>query len=233
METKLNVKEIDFNFSDYLSQGFTVLKKNYGKYLIAFLLTLLMSIIPFCALLAFGNFYKFCHKTFKGEPAEATEIFNFDDFLPYFYLQLIIIGAIILFELPLFLIIFLTRQGPQSFSFIIPIYAIALVIFSFYFILKGFYMPALISVAKVKDIKTAWAMSKKMTSGNILFIFLFAFVISFLSQVGIVVCFIGILFTLPYSYVCQFIAFDDAINQLRFDEIKEIGSKRNLKENHN
>jgi hypothetical protein len=224
MDIKLNIKPIDFSFGDYLSQGFEILKKNYTGFLGAFLITILMSIIPFCALLAFGNFYKFCHKTFRGEPAVATEIFNFDDFLPYFYLQLIIFGAVLLFEIPLFLIIFLTRQGSESFSFLIPIYAIMLVIFSIYFFLKGFYMPALISGANVKDLRTAWNMSKTMTKGNGWNILLFAFVISFLSQIGIILCFIGVLLTLPYHYICQFLAYDDAIKQIKYDEIKEVGT---------
>ena len=224
MEVKLNIKPIDFNFGDYLSQGFEILKKNYGKYLGAFLITILMSIIPFCALLAFGNFYKFCHKTFNGEHSKASDIFNFEDFLTYFYLQLIIFGAIIVFEIPLLLIIFLSHQASESFSFLIPIYALGLVIFSFYFIIKGFYMPALISVANVKDVKTAWKMSQTMTSGNAWNILLFAFVISFLSQIGIILCFIGVLLTLPYNYVCQFLAYEDAIKQIQFDEIEEIGT---------
>ena len=230
METKLNITPIDFKFSDYLSQGFEILKKDYGKFLGAFLITVLMSIIPFCSLLAFGNFYKFSHKTFKGEQTSASDIFNFDDFLPYFYLFLIVIGAILVLEIPILLIAFSASNTADSLSpltFVIPFYVVLLVAIIFYFTLKGFYIPALISVVGIKDIKTAWKMSNQMTKGNLLFIFLFTLVVSFLSQIGIILCFIGVLLTLPYSYICQFLAFDDAINKIKYDDIQEIGSNSN------
>lgn len=228
MEVKLNVKAVDFAFSDYLTQGFEILKKDYGKFLGAFLLTVIMAIIPFCGLLALGNFYKFFHKTFKGERAEASEIFNFDDFLPYFYLQLIIIGGVLFFEIPIIIFAVSTHhlQGDSGFlAILFPIYILLFIVFILYFILQGFYMPALISVGRVKGLKTAWKMSKEMTKGNLLFIFLFFFVLAFLSQVGIVLCFVGVLLTLPYNYICQFLAFDDAIKQIKYDDLQEIGNQ--------
>lgn len=230
METKLNAKSIDFKFNDYLTQGFEILKKNYAKYLGAFLIIVLMSIIPFCGLLAFGNFYKFCHKSFKGEATKASDIFNFDDFLPYFYLQLIIFGGVLIFEIPIIIFSFFAHHLAENatfFSILIPIYFLALFTVIFYFLITGFYMPAIISLLGIKDLNTAWNMSKKMTKGNGLKILLFAFVISFLSQVGVVLCFVGILLTLPYNYICQFLAYDDAINQIKYDDIQEIGTNSN------
>lgn len=229
MEIKLNIKKIDFKFGQYLSQGFEILKKDFGKFFVAFLFTIIMSIIPFCGLLALGNFYKFSRKTFKGQQAEASEIFNFDDFLPYFFLQLIIGGGIFVLYIPVMLFAALGSQMGDSstiMSILIPIYMIAFIAVIFYFVIKGFYMPALISVGKVKDLKTAWNMSKTMTTGNEWMIFLFAIVTSFLSQLGIILCGIGILLTLPYNYVTQFLAYDDAIDQISYDEITEIGSEQ-------
>ncbi|KIA89291.1 hypothetical protein [Kaistella jeonii] len=229
METKLNLKPIDFKFSQYLSQGFEILKKDFGKFFVGFLFTIIMSIIPFCGLMALGNFYKFSRKVFKGEPAEASEIFNFDDFMPYFILQLIIIGAILVLEIPIIIVSVFGSQLGDSFSslgFLIPIYMIGLLVFLFYFLIKGFYIPALISVARVKDLKTAWNMSKEMTTGIGWNILLFVIVVSFLSQLGIILCGIGIFLTLPYNYVTQFLAYEDAINQITYDEIKEIGSEQ-------
>ena len=229
METKLNIKPIDFKLSQYLNQGFEILKKDFGKYFVAFLFTMIMSIIPFCGLLALGNFYKFCRKSFKGEHAEASEIFNFDDFMPYFYLQLIIIGAVIVLEIPIIFIGVSASHTGDSLSpltFLIPFYIAAFIIFAFYFMVKGFYIPALISLGKVKDLKIAWNMSKEMTNGNMLNIILFAIVISILSQLGFILCIIGILLTLPYQAVTQFLAYDDAMNQISYNEIEEIGSEK-------
>jgi len=228
MEIKLNTKPIDFKFSQYLSQAFEILKKDFGKFFLGFIFTLIMSIIPFCSFLAIGNFYKFSRKVFRGEPAEASEIFNFDDFMAYFYLILIMLGAILVLEIPIFFITFIASQNPDGLSpmtFLIPIYAFALMAVIFFFVIKGFYIPALISVGRVKDLKTAWNMSKEMTKGNGWNILLFFFVVSFLSQLGIIACGIGVLLTLPFSYVAQFLAYDDAMDQIQFDEIKEIGTE--------
>ena len=228
METKLNSKPIDFKLSQYLSQGFEILKKDFGKFFLGFMFTLIMSIIPFCSFLAIGNFYKFSRKVFRGEPAEASEIFNFDDFMAYFYLMLIVLGAIIVLEIPIIITsVFASQFGNsmESFYYLFPVYMIALVAVIFYFIIRGFYIPALISVGRVKDLKTAWNMSKEMTKGNGLNILLFFFVVSFLSQLGVIACGIGVLLTLPFSYVAQFLAYDDAMDQIQFDEIKEIGTE--------
>lgn len=231
MEIKLNMRPIDFKFSQYLSQAFEILKKDYGKFFLGFLFTLILSVIPFCSFLAIGNFYKFSRKDFRGEPAEASEIFNFDDFMAYFYLILIVFGGIIVLEIPVFFIAFFTAQNPESVSlmaFLIPFYIIALMVVLFYFVIRGFYIPALISVGKVKEIKTAWKISKEMTKGNGWNILLFTIVVSFLSQLGIIACVIGILLTLPFSYVAQFLAYDDAMDQIKFDEIKQIGAEEIL-----
>ena len=228
MEIKLNMKPIDFKFSQYLSQGFDILKKDYGKFLVGFLFTLIMSIIPFCSFLAIGNFYKFSRKVFRGEPAEASEIFNFNDFLVYFYLMLIVFGAIIILEIPIIITsIFGSQIGNsmESFYYLFPFYMIGLMAVIFYFIIRGFYIPALISVGRIKEVKSAWNMSKEMTKANGWNILLFIFVVSFLSQLGIIACGIGVLFTLPYNYVAQFLAYDDAMDQIQYDEIKEIGTE--------
>lgn len=229
MEIKLNIKPIDFKFGQYLNQGFEILKKDFGKFFVAFLFTLILSIIPFCGLMAVGNFYKFSRKVFRGQPAEASEIFNFDDFLPYFYLQLIVFGAMIVLYIPVIIFVVVTNQmmdSPGILSILAPIYMIALVVFIFYFLIKGFYIPALISGAGIKDIKTCWSMSKNMTTGNEWKMLLFFFVVSFISQLGVILCGIGILLTMPYNYVTQFLAYDDALNQISYDEITEIGSEQ-------
>ncbi len=96
---------------------------------------------------------------------------------------------------------------------------------NFYFALKGFYIPALISFKNVTDVKTAWDASKIMTKDNLLSIFLFSLVVGILSQIGIIACGIGLFLTLPFMYVANFFAYDDAINQIERDEISEIGIK--------
>ncbi|ASK31073.1 hypothetical protein CEY12_13575 [Chryseobacterium sp. T16E-39] len=224
------VKPIEFKLNEYLNKGMELLKKDFGNFLVAYILCAVMSIIPFCGLLAMGNFYKYCRKVNKGEQASVGEIFNFDDFMPYFILQLIIIAGVIVLYIPMFIFIPLAALtgedgGSPAFAiFMIP-YIFVIVIAVFIVALVGFYIPGLISLKKVYDIKTAWSMSRIMTKNNLLSIFLFAIVVGFLSQLGILLCGIGLLITMPYFYTTHYFAFEDAIQQIEYDEIKEIGSK--------
>lgn len=227
----IKAKPIDFKLNEYLNKGFELLKKDFGNFLVAYIFCMVMSIIPFCGLLAFGNFYKYCRKVNKGEPANVGDIFNFDDFVPYFIVQLILIGAVFALYIPMFFIIpFAGAAGEGNdvpsamLLFMIP-YMLFIFIAIFIVALLGFYMPGLISLKKVYDIKTAWTMSRMMTKNNLLSIFLFAIVVGFLSQLGILLCGIGILITMPYFYTTHYFAYEDAIQQIEYDEIKEIGLK--------
>lgn len=226
----IKAKPIEFKLSEYLNKGFELLKKDFGNFMVAYILCIVMSIIPFCGLLAMGNFYKYCRKVNKGEPASVGDIFNFDDFLPYFIVQLIILAGVFVLYIPLFALIPLTAMtggedpSPVFAVFMVP-YIFIIVIAVFIVALLGFYIPALISLKKIYDIKTAWSMSRIMTKNNLLSIFLFAIVVGFLSQIGILACGIGILITMPYFYTTHYFAFEDAIQQIEYDEIKEIGSK--------
>ncbi|MCW3160857.1 hypothetical protein [Chryseobacterium oryctis] len=225
---RISVKPINFKFNDYLSKGYEFLKANFGNIFLAVIFCIIMAIIPFCAMLGMGNLYTYLRKLRKGENVGAGEIFNFDNFTPYFILQLIIIGGILVLYIPLAIIMFATQQNgePSALGSVLlfPYLAIMYIII-FAVVLKGFYMPALISLGGVKDVKTAWNMSKVMTKGNIWNILLFSIVVGFLSQLGIIACGIGILLTMPYSYTANYFAFEDAMQQIEHDEIQEIGLK--------
>lgn len=230
MNVNFTAKPINFKLGEYLNKGFELLKKDFGNIFVAFLCCFVMAIIPFCGMLGAGNFYQYLRKLNRGQQASPGEIFNFDKFMPYFILQLILIGGIIALYIPMAIIMITTGAlsggdpstwiGFVMFPFMLIIY-VALV----YFILKGFYIPALISLKDVTDIKTAWNASKVMTKDNLLSIFLFSLVVGILSQIGIIACGIGLLATMPFMYVVNYFAYEDAITQIEHDEISEIGIK--------
>lgn len=210
-----NIKPVDFKFGQYISEGYELYRANFGKVLLATFFVFVMSIIPFCSYLAQGNFLKFMKRLKNGQNPEASEIFNFDDFMPYFKLFLLILGGIILFELPiLFPIIMASGQDvePQMPAYF-PIYAILLVGAIFYIFARGIYIPALISLKNVSSVREAWRISNRMTDGNVLIIMAFLFVVSFLSQLGILACLVGIFITLPFYYTSMFAAQDDGLQQ--------------------
>lgn len=230
MNVNLTPKPINFKFGEYINKGFELLKKDFGSVFVGFLVTFLMSIIPFCGLLAMGNFYKYLRKLNKNQNPSAGEIFDFKDFMPYFILQLIIIGGVFVLYIPF--IIFgglaaITSDGNGEAN---PMFAVLMFPYMFvmffaiyYFLLKGFYISPLISFKGVTDIKTSWNISKVMTKGNLLNIFLFSLVASLLSQIGVLACGIGLFLTMPFLYAANYFAFEDAIQQIEYDEITEIG----------
>lgn len=210
-----NIKPVDFKLGQYISEGYELYRANFGKVLLATFFVFVMSIIPFCSYLAQGNFLKFMKRLKNGQNPEASEIFNFDDFLPYLKLFLVIFGGIILLELPILipLIAAGTRNVEPQIPAYFPIYMIVLIVAIFYIFARGIYIPALISLKNVSSVREAWRISNRMTAGNVLVIIAFLFVITFLSQLGFLACFIGIFITLPFYYTALFVAQDDGLQQ--------------------
>lgn len=230
MNVNLIPKPINFKFGEYINKGFELMKKDFGSVFVGFLVTFLMSIIPFCGLLAMGNYYKYLRKLNKNQNPSAGEIFDFKDFMPYFILQLIIIGGIFVLYIPFFIFAGIAGATADANGEASPIFGILMFPYMFvmifviyYFLLKGFYISPLISYKGITDIKAAWNISKVMTKGNLLNIFLFSLVASLLSQIGILACGIGIFVTMPFMYAANYFAYEDAIQQIEYDEITEIG----------
>lgn len=226
MTTKLNPRRVHFKFGEYLSQSIDLMKKDFGTIFLSFLCFMIMSIIPFCGMMAAGNFYRICYKIDNGIPTGAGEIFNFDDFVPYFIFQLYIIAGFFIIFIPVaFLGIFSGNDGVMS-GFVTGIgmlYFLGVYFLMIYLLLQAFYIPALITFKKITDIKMAWNISKIMTKGNLLSLFFFSIVVAILGELGIILCGIGIFLTLPFINVSHYIAFKDGLAQIEHDELAEIG----------
>lgn len=225
----MNIKPVNFNLGDYISKAIDLMKKDLGTFILSFICVSLLSIIPFCGFLAIGNFYRICYKIDKGLPTSAGEIFDFDDFMPYLILQVYIFAGFFLIFIPVGLIMLIAGSGEGVVSGLVRGFGMLCFLGAYfvllYFVLQAFYIPAFITFKKVTDIKKAWKMSKEMTKGNLLTIFLFSIVASFLGQIGILLCIIGIIITMPFYYIAHYFAYKDAFEQIEHDEIKEIGTQ--------
>ena len=224
---KINAKPVNFKLGNYISDGYEFYKANFGNLLGAFFLAMVMSIIPFCGLLAVGNFYKYCRDLRAGRQVSAGDIFNFDNFTPYFMIQLILFAGVMVIYIPMIIMMVAMGEqdpsaGPPAFFFIYMFFVYVGILFV---ALKGFYMPALISLAGVTEIKQAWKISSVMSKGNLWSIFLYSLAVAFLSQLGVIACFIGLIFTIPFAYASRYFAYEDALKQVTYDEIQEIGIK--------
>ncbi|WP_435523051.1 hypothetical protein [Chryseobacterium indoltheticum] len=152
MNVNLTPKPINFKFGEYINKGFELLKKDFGGVFVGFLVTFLMSIIPFCGILAMGNFYKYLRKLKNNQNPSAGEIFDFKDFMSYFTLQLIIIGGVIVLYIPFIVFGGIAGATADSNGEISPVFPILMFPYMFvmlfaiyYFMLKGFYILPLIS----------------------------------------------------------------------------------------
>ncbi|KQM41663.1 hypothetical protein [Chryseobacterium sp. Leaf201] len=225
---KLNAKPVNFKMGEYISNGYNFLKSNFGDIFVAFLLCFVMSIIPFCGLLAIGNFYRYCRGLRRGEKVSSGDIFNFDNFMPYFIMQLILIGGLLLIYIPMIIFIPIMANGDNlsaGFGILYMVYMLFVYVAIIVVLIKAFYMTALISLGGITDVKTAWNMSVTMGKGNGLNMFLFILVVAILGYLGILACGIGLLLTIPFVYTAQYFALEDGMQQIEYDEIKEIGSK--------
>lgn len=224
----LNARPVNFKMGEYINSGYSFFKDHFGDIFVAFLLCCVMSLIPFCGLLALGNFYKYCRGLRRKERVSTGDIFNFDNFMPYFMLQLIFVGVFLALYIPMFIFIPIMANGGNAaavFGILYVVYILFLMAAIFVLLIKTFYMTALISLGGITDLKTAWKMSSIMTKGNGLTLFLFLFIVSMLANLGIIACGIGLLFTLPFAYTAQYFAMEDGMQQIEYDEIKEIGTK--------
>ena len=149
-------KPINFKFGEYLKDGYNILKNNLGDMILGFLLVILISIIPFCSLMAVGNYYKYIGKLKKGQNVKAGEIFDFKDFMPYFIIQLIIFAGLMVLLIPLGILISLTSGFNElSYGTYMPGFVTPYIMFAyaalFYFIIRGFYIPAMISLKNIEQ----------------------------------------------------------------------------------
>lgn len=224
-QTQLKPRKVDFKFGEYISQGIDLMKKDFGTIFLAFIFAMILGMIPFCGLMAIGNFYKVCHKLDKGIPVKADEVFNFDDFMPYFMFQIFIILGFIVALIPMGILMIIFNNSETASGILVVIYMFAFYFLMFYLLLQAFYIPALITFKKITDVKAAWNISKVMTKGNLWALFFFSIATVFLGELGILLCGIGILITIPFVYVSHYFAFKDGLTQIEFDDITEIGQK--------
>lgn len=222
----LEVKDYDFNIGKYVSRGTDLFKKDIGGFIVATLLLFVISFIPFCGILGLGNFYKICKKVDEGQQVSAGDIFDFTDFVVYLKLFLLIFAICIVAMIPIqfILVPFLiaadneggqvSDTGAALLAGGMGLWMILIMIFFVILSISMYFIQPLISLYRITSVREAYRLSWKIAKKNFFMILLFSIVVGFISQLGIIACGIGILFSIPLGICIKYAAYKDVLESL-------------------
>ena len=223
----------DFKFGDYISQGFSLLQKDYGNFMLFALVAVIgiaLIVIPIIGW--FGvplilipvftvGFYQAAHQLNRGEPIELNDLFCGFEKTKELALAVLVIGLFSLIaQIPYYLAnsdlyfwYFDFFQDPLGGLDYLNIPSTKL--WTYVLIIPSWLIRTLYTFTLpfiwFYDFKFWDAMeaSRKIVSKKILLIIAFTFVVSLIGGVGIYICCVGILITYP-AYMCmQYAAFAD------------------------
>ncbi|MCU7617349.1 hypothetical protein NZ698_09070 [Chryseobacterium sp. PBS4-4] len=210
----------NFNIGKYISEGFELFRKDIGGFIVATLLAIVMSFIPFCSLLAIGNFYKICKKVDEGQSVQVGDIFDFTDFWMYFKLFFLILFAVIILMIPIQFtmipIIVAAKDAGENVNVAMiiggmGIWFLLFILFLFAFTVSLYFVQPIISLHKIQSVRQAYSLSWKIAKKNFFMILIFSIIVGLISQLGIIVCGIGILFTIPVGICIKYISYKDVL----------------------
>lgn len=243
LQTKID-QGYNFRFGDYVSQGFNLVAKNVGLFvvytLVFFVLVMITAIIPFFNILALPfvvpalmtGFFIAAHRTARGENLQFSDFFKgFDKVMPLgitFILQALI-G--VLASLPGLIMII----GALGFTILsmfdnpdMSLFGLGAMTGTFFIgILLAMFAGLFVSTSYAFSLMLVWfydlspwqAMetSRKLAWKNFLILLVFLIVVQIISSVGMMLLFIGALFTVPAGICMVYAAFAD-ITGLEEDE---------------
>jgi membrane-anchored glycerophosphoryl diester phosphodiesterase (GDPDase) len=210
----------NFNIGKYISEGFELFRKDIGGFIVATLLAIVMSFIPFCSLLAIGNFYKIFKKVDEGQSVQVGDIFDFTDFWMYFKLFFLILFAVIILMIPIQFtmipIIVAAKDAGENVNVAMiiggmGIWFLLFILFLFAFTVSLYFVQPIISLHKIQSVRQAYSLSWKIAKKNFFMILIFSIIVGLISQLGIIVCGIGILFTIPVGICIKYISYKDVL----------------------
>jgi len=187
-------KGYETDIGNYISKGFKIFEKEVGLFIgytaLYFVISFVSCFIPFASLLISGpltaGFFIMAHKINKGEPYEFSTFFKgFDFFVPLLLFTLISVIFIALGTLALIL--------PGIYLAVAYTFAIPFIIF-----------------AKM-EFWDGMEVSRKMVTKNWWSIFGLLILLFLINLLGVLVLFVGLLFTIPVTYCAIYAAFDDIV----------------------
>ncbi|WP_407482365.1 hypothetical protein [Elizabethkingia meningoseptica] len=213
------------NIGNAFSGGLELFKKDVGSMLINYLMTIVISMIPFCSLLGIGNFYKSCRKIERGEKTEAGDIFNFDDIVPYLIFAFVMVFAVIAMVVPveimvLFSAVFAERNNGIEPVFVVVIIIAVLLLLAMLMVVSSvmYYYVAVVALFGVKEFSKALKISWTLFKKNALSSIMLAIVVSLVGSLGVLLCGVGMFLSMPLAFCIRYVATKNIM--IRFEEQK-------------
>lgn len=222
----------DFDIGRYISEGFDIVKKEFGLFvgftLVLFLIYTAASFVPFASFIVgaplLAGFYLTAHKVLKNEIIEFGDFFKgFDYFAQLLIQQLFIMLIMLVVMVPVFLLIFAgvamtgSSSGQATLGILFFLLMIIVMIGVFYVAISYSFAQHFIIFGNMQ----AWdAMeaSRKIVAKNFFPVLGLGLLAGLINLVGALLCFVGLLFTLPATYAAFYVAFRDI---MQFDETEE------------
>ncbi|MDR6921545.1 DUF4013 domain-containing protein [Chryseobacterium sp. 2987] len=213
----------EMNIGKFISEGVDLFKKDIGGFIVATLLLFFISLIPFLGVMALGNFYKICRKVDEGQKVQAGDIFDFTDFVTYLKLFLLLFVILFIIMIPIQLsllpILFaasasdgqLSDTGAALFAGGMGIWFLLVIVLLFVVSISMYFVQPLISLYRISSVREAFSISWKLARRNFFMIFLFTIVVGIISQLGAIVCGIGLLFTIPLGICIKYASFKNIL----------------------
>jgi hypothetical protein len=219
-------KGYDFNIGKYVSQGTELFKKDIGGFIVATLLLFVMSFIPFCGILGLGNFYKICKKVDEGQQVSVGDIFDFTDFVVYlkFFLLIFAVCMVVMIPIQLSLVPLLFAADADGGNISdgtaallaggMGLWFLLIIALIFAISISMFFVQPLISLYRMTSVREVCRLSWRIARRNFFKIFLFSIVVGFISQLGVIVCGIGVLFSIPLGICIKYAAYKDVLESI-------------------
>lgn len=228
----------EFNFSDYLSQGIELFKKDIGSFvgymLVYLVIVIAASFVPFGSLFVtyplYMGFALVAHQIARGQEYAFQDFFKgFQDFGPLLLTYLVMFLAILLVMSPMLIMFFSTFYTIVDVDYSGEIPAIfengtfLLVFFlamipMIYLTTSWRWAPYLVVFYKL-SFWDALETSRRLVGRNFWITLGFIILLGLLASAGVIALFVGMLFTIPMAMCMEYAAFADIT---RLEEEAEI-----------
>lgn len=245
-QNKLNLatsSKINIKIGDYINDGFSIYSRNWVEFSVYTFLSMILIILsvitivgPYLMMFPIQMGYSNAvEKIQKGESIEMNDFFvgfkKWTSFIPYL-LILILVGIGLMVGIFIYIggFGFLANEN-EIFTAILGVSILSIIpiviILSLLLSVATFLIPYLIYHGNMSTMDCIKA-SIKISTKNFLYLLLFIFLFSIISQIGVYLCVIGMFVTIPAAHIMSYLLVKDILLVDNQNEITDFGQSKDL-----